>query len=133
MPEKKEPQGEMKNNTESKKAKAEQAKSESQQTDSATLLDKVSDVAQKGVEALKTGVDKVGQAAEDTAKLAKLKLGMHKLSKEQNNLHVKAGTKIWTLKKAQKADDLDKQLSDEIRQYHKLQKQITEIKQEIEQ
>lgn len=133
MTDKQKPQKKVQDNNEVKKAATQQAESETEQSDSVAFLDKVSGVAQKGVEAIKTGVEKAGQAAEDTAKLARLKLEMHKLSNEQNDLYVKAGTRIWTLKKANKADDLAKQLSGEIKQSHELQKQIAEMEKENKQ
>lgn len=96
------------------------------------VWDKFSDVLNKGIEALKTGAEKISQATSDTAKSTRLKIEIFNLKNENDRLNRDTGEKIWDLQKKRKLNNMPSVLAEELQRRENLRSRLKEKEKEIE-
>lgn len=96
------------------------------------VWDKVTSTLQKGVDAIREGVEKVGQFAGDAAKVGRLRLEIHTLRSDLNDLHARTGARLWEMHKEKKLKALDKAFAQELKQMGTLLKDIQAREKEME-
>lgn len=97
-----------------------------------SLADKFSSVAEKVIEALKVGAEKVSDYAVETGHLARLKIEIANLRTEQKKVFTEMGEKLWKLHKSKKLDSIEEYFSANFDLIKKLESQIKAKEKEIE-
>lgn len=94
------------------------------------FMSRVRGTVEKGVAALKTGTQKITQFTGGAAKLAKLKLEIHNLQSELDNLYLEAGRKLWQMHKEKKLGEAKNAFAGQFEKYQELKQQIAAKEQE---
>ncbi len=92
----------------------------------ASVLKKVSEALEVGVQAIKTGAKKVIHKADETAKTAKLKMEIHQLENELRQVHRHIGRQVWEAQKAGQLEQVETALAEAFSQAEALDRQMEE-------
>lgn len=94
--------------------------------------DKVGDFANKGLQVLKTGAQKITHFTGSATKLSKLKLEIHQLQGRCDEIYHDVGKRLWQMHKDNKDDDVSSVFVEQLKEMADLQKQIAAKDQQVE-
>ena len=88
------------------------------------LWEKVEHIAEKSLEAIKTGADKISHVATETTKLSKLKLEIHNIHKQIDKIQTELGKTLWKMQRNNELQNVESAFADEFKKLGDLEKQI---------
>lgn len=93
--------------------------------DKRDFKDKVSDYANKSLQVLKIGVQKLAHFTGSATKLSKLKVEIHTLQTNCDKIYLDVGKKLWQLHKDDKLRELGTAFEEEFKKIEDFHQQIT--------
>lgn len=94
---------------------------------------RLGEAAHKGLEALRSGMEQVSHFAGEARKLGEYRIELHNLQSERTRLLKITGEKAWRAHQSDRVDQLATLLGDDFQRLDRLEQQIRETEEKIEQ
>lgn len=112
------------------KEKVEQIDTETTDEKIKKVGNKISEVADKGMDVLKDVFEKVKDFSTDAAELTKLKVEISNYKNDRKKMYQAMGEKLWDLKKSKKFSEIETTFDEEFEKIKTLEKKIAQKEKE---
>ena len=96
------------------------------------IKEKLSEAANKGIEALKVGSERASQFANEATNLARLKIDLRNLKEERNRVYKRVGEGLWNAYKAENLSNVQELFAEEFQRLEELKDKIAATEQQVE-
>ena len=96
------------------------------------LKDKIRNLSEKGLDALKKSSEKIAHFTSSGTKLAKIKLDIHNLENECNKLNCAVGKRLWQKQKENKLEDIAALFANDFKTMNSLRNKISALQEQAD-